>query len=164
MHLLLPVPVTGFLALLLPITAWAQSASSRYINPPGLVAPTGYTHVVVSPDRRTAYIAGQVAFDSAGKVVGPGDFKAQAEQVFANLSRALASVGASFRDVMKSTTFITDAKHIPALREIRNRHLDPKSPPANTLLIVSALARPELLIEIEAIVALKPPVHRDLGD
>jgi enamine deaminase RidA (YjgF/YER057c/UK114 family) len=57
-----------------------------------------------------------VAFDSAGNLVGGSDFKAQAEQVFANLGRALASVGASLADVVKSTTFITDAKHVPALR------------------------------------------------
>jgi enamine deaminase RidA (YjgF/YER057c/UK114 family) len=132
-----------------------------------LVAPTGYTHVVVSADGRTVYIAGQVAFDSSGKVVGGSDFKAQAEQVFANLARALSSVCASFGDVVKSTTFITDARQVPALREIRNRYLDPKRPPANTLLVVSALARPELLIEIEAIAVLRSPlpsVYRHLGN
>jgi enamine deaminase RidA (YjgF/YER057c/UK114 family) len=74
----------------------AQTPGPQFINPPGLTRPTGYTHVVVSADGRTAYVAGQVAFDSTGKVVGVGDFQAQAEQVFANLRRALASVGASF--------------------------------------------------------------------
>src|SRR5262245_50622591 len=81
----------------------AQTAGPEFINPPGLTQPTGYTHVVVSSDRHTAYVAGQVAFDSTGKVVGVGDFQAQADQVFANLSRALASVGASFKDVVKTT-------------------------------------------------------------
>jgi enamine deaminase RidA (YjgF/YER057c/UK114 family) len=86
----------------------AQTPKPEFINPPGLTRPTGYTHVVVSADGRTAYIAGQVAFDSTGKVVGVGDFQAQAEQVFANLRRALASVGASFRDVV-NTVFRHDA-------------------------------------------------------
>jgi 2-iminobutanoate/2-iminopropanoate deaminase len=155
------------LTLALSLPASAQATGNTYINPPGLAKPTGYTHVVVGADRRTVYIAGQVAFDSAGKLVGGSDFSAQAEQVFANLRRALASVGASFYDVVKSTTFITDAKHVPALREVRNRHLDPRQPPASTLVVVSALARPEFLIEIEAIAVLATPwpsIHRHLGE
>jgi enamine deaminase RidA (YjgF/YER057c/UK114 family) len=132
----------------------AQTPGPEFINPPGLTRPTGYTHVVVSADGRTAYVAGQVAFDSAGKVVGAGDFQAQADQVFANLRRALASVGASFRDVMKTTTFITDLKNLPALRETRARYFDAAHPPANSLIPVTALARPDLLLEIEAVVDL----------
>ena len=81
----------------------AQTPGREFINPPGLTRPTGYTHVVVSADHRTAYVAGQVAFDSTGMVVGVGDFQAQAEQVFTNLRLALASVGASFADVVKTT-------------------------------------------------------------
>ena len=156
-----PTTITGiFLALVLPISARAQTDGNTYINPPGLATPTGYTHVVVAADRRTVYVAGQVALDSTGKLVGAGDFRAQAEQVFANLRRALASVGASFADVVKSTTFITDAKQVPALREVRTRYLDPKHLPASTLLVVSALARPELLIEIEVVAVLKAPLSR----
>lgn len=132
----------------------AQTAGPQFINPPGLTQPTGYTHVVVSADRHTAYIAGQVAFDSTGKVVGAGDFQAQADQVFANLKRALVSVGASFKDVMKTTTFLTDLKNLAALREARARYFDAKQPPANSLIPVATLARPELLLEIEAVVDL----------
>jgi 2-iminobutanoate/2-iminopropanoate deaminase len=139
---------------LAPAHLTAQESGPRFINPPGLSRPTGYTHVVVSPDGRTAYIAGQVAYDSAGRVVGGGDFRAQAAQVFANLALALASVGAGFRYVMKTTTYLTDLKNVPALREIRARHFDAAHPPANTLIPVSALARPELLLEIEAVVAV----------
>jgi len=132
----------------------AQTPKPEFINPPGLTRPTGYTHVVVSADGRTAYIAGQVAFDSTGKVVGVGDFQAQAEQVFANLRRALASVGASFRDVVKTTTVLTDLKNLPALRDTRARYFDTTHPPANTLVPVTTLARPDLLLEIEAVVDL----------
>jgi enamine deaminase RidA (YjgF/YER057c/UK114 family) len=134
--------------------AQAQTAGPQFINPPGLTQPTGYTHVVVSADHRTAYVAGQVAFDSTGKVVGVGDFQAQAEQVFTNLRRALASVGASFADVVKTTTFITDLKNLAALREIRARYFDAAHPPASTLVPVMTLARPDLLLEIEAVVDL----------
>lgn len=138
--------------------AQAQTPGSTHINPRGLVTPTGYTHVVVAADRRTVYIAGQVAFDSTGKVVGNGDFKAQGEQVFANLRRALASVGASFADLVKTTTLVTDVKNVPALRDIRARYLDPTHPPANTL-IVATLARPELLLEIEGVAVLREPLR-----
>lgn len=115
--------------------AEAQESGNRYINPPGLTKPTGYTHVVLSADRRTVYIAGQVAFDSTGKVVGVGDFRAQADQVYGNLRKALA------------------AKNLPALREIRVKYMGPENPPANTL-IVANLARPELLLEIEGVAVL----------
>jgi enamine deaminase RidA (YjgF/YER057c/UK114 family) len=109
---------------------------------------------VIAPDGRTVYIAGQVAFDSSGKVVGEGDFTAQAEQVFRNLQRALESVGGSMADLVKTTTFVTDIKHVPALREVRTRYLARNQPPANTLVAVSSLARAELLIEIEGVALL----------
>jgi enamine deaminase RidA (YjgF/YER057c/UK114 family) len=118
------------------------------------VKPNGYTHVVLSGDGRTVYIAGQVAFDSAGAVVGGTDFRAQAEQVYGNLRKALASVGGSFSDLVKTTTLVTDLKQLGTLREVRARYLDPAHPPANTLIPVTALARPELLLEIEAVAVL----------
>lgn len=145
--------------MLAPATAHAQAGESRYINPPGLVKPTGYTHVVLGADGRTVYIAGQVAFDSAGAVVGAGDFRAQAERVFVNLRIALAGVGATFSDVVKTTTFVTDVSNAAVLREIRGKHLDPLRPPANSLIAVAALARPDLLIEIEAVAVLKRPLR-----
>ena len=147
----------GLSALLLLMSAsatQAQTPGPEFINPSGLTKPSGYTHVVVSADRRTAYIAGQVAVDSTGKVVGVGDFKAQAEQVFANLQRALASVNASFGDVVKTTTFITDLKNLSTLRETRSRYFDASHAPANSLIPVATLARPELLLEIEGVVDL----------
>ena len=142
------------LLALLPCAAAAQGTGTRYINPKGLVKPTGYTHLVIAPDGRTVYIAGHVAFDSTGKVVGEGDFAAQAEQVFRNLKQALESVGGSMADLVKTTTFITDIKYVPALRDVRGRYLAKTQPPANTLVAVSSLARPELLIEIEGVAVL----------
>ena len=142
------------LIALLPCAAAAQGTGTRYINPKGLVKPTGYTHLVIAPDGRTVYIAGQVAFDSTGKVVGGGDFAAQAEQVFRNLQHALESVGGSMADLVKTTTFITDIKHVPALRDARARYLAKTQPPANSLVAVSSLARAELLIEIEGVAVL----------
>jgi enamine deaminase RidA (YjgF/YER057c/UK114 family) len=145
------------LLLFLPVPLNAQGL--RYINPPTLAKPTGYTHVVVAPDGRTVYIAGQVALDSTGQLVGSGDFRRQAEQVIRNLQRALASVGGTLDDVAKTTTFITDLKYLPALREVRSRYLSAQRPPASTLLVVSSLARPEYLIEVEAIAVLSTVVR-----
>jgi enamine deaminase RidA (YjgF/YER057c/UK114 family) len=150
------------LALLasLPISvAVAQESSMRYVNPSGLVKPTGYTHLVIAPDGRTVYIAGQVAFDSTGQLVGGSDFRAQAEQVYQNLDRALKSVGGSLVDLVKTTTFITDIKYVPTLRDVRTRHLDRAHPPANTLVSVESLARADLLIEIEGIALLPTTVR-----
>jgi enamine deaminase RidA (YjgF/YER057c/UK114 family) len=154
----LTVLVALFLLLPHPTLA-AQGAAPRFINPPSLAKPTGYTHVVVAPDGRTVYVAGQVALDSTCQVVGSGDFRSQAEQVFRNLDRAMTSVGGSLQDVVKTTTFITDLKYLPALREVRAKHLDAARPPASTLLVVSSLARAEFLIEIEAVAVLRRGVR-----
>ena len=81
--------LSGFLVV---ATTHAQGSGNRYINPPGLVKPTGYTHVVLAADRRTVYIAGQVALDKSGKLVGEGDMRAQLRQVCENIGRALRSV------------------------------------------------------------------------
>lgn len=135
----------------------AQTAEPQYIDPPSLTHPTGYTQVVVAPDGRTVYVAGQNATDSAGQVVGGTDFQAQAAAAYTNLQRALASVGGSLKDIVKTTTFLTDARQIPLLRPVRTRFLDATHPPANTLVIISSLARPNLLIEVEAVAILPTP-------
>lgn len=152
--------VSLLLLALAPGVVGAQGPGTRYINPKGLVKPAGYTHLVIAPDGRTVYIAGQVAFDSAGKVVGQGDFAAQAEQVFRNLRYALESVGGSMGDLVKTTTFITDIQHLPALREARTRYFAKSQPPANTLVAVSSLARAELMIEIEGVAVLRSIVRQ----
>lgn len=131
-----------------------MDAQVRRINPSTLSAPTGYTHVTIGPDGRTVHIAGQVALDARGQLVGAGDFRAQATQVFANLRLALEAVGATFDDVLKMTTFVTDVSQVAVFREVRNTVLRPDQLPANTLVEVKALARPEWLIEIEAVAML----------
>jgi enamine deaminase RidA (YjgF/YER057c/UK114 family) len=122
-------------------------------NPPGLSTPRGYTHVVSASGGRTLYIAGQVAFNDQGEVVGKGDLRAQTRQVFENLRLALAGAGASFKDVVKWTTYVVNfkAEDLPVLREVRTEVLKDVTPPASTLVGVQALANPDFLIEIEAI-------------
>ena len=134
-------------------------------NPPDLSRPTGYTHVVeTSGAVRTIYVAGQIAFDRSGAVVGAGDMKAQAEQVFQNLEIALAAAGAKFSDVVKMNTYVTDMSKVQVVREVRAKYLGTTAP-ASTLVQVPALARPELMIEIEVIAVVPdPPGLRRLGD
>ena len=137
--------------LMLPVLAFAQV---KRTNPPTLSKPTGYMHVVeVTGPGKTIYIAGQIALDKDGKVVGEGDMKAQAEQVFKNLEAALAAAGAKFSDVVKMNTYITDMDKAPAVREVRARYFG-ETMPASTLVQVPKLARPEFLLEIEVIAAV----------
>jgi enamine deaminase RidA (YjgF/YER057c/UK114 family) len=124
----------------------------RYINPDDLHPPTGYTHVVEIQPGRIAYISGQVAHNKAGELVGNGDIVAQTRQVFENLKTALVALDASFDDVIKLNYYAVDASRLAEIREVRNDYLT--SPPASTFVVVKGLVRPELLIEIEAIVAL----------
>jgi len=87
-----------------------------------------------------------------GEVVGKGDIRAQTEQPFRNLQIALASAGATFRDVVKLSFFVVGLKpeYVPVIREIRSRYLAADQPPATTLVGVSALVGVDWLIEIEA--------------
>jgi enamine deaminase RidA (YjgF/YER057c/UK114 family) len=123
-------------------------------NPASLHKPFGYTHVVEAAPRRTIYISGQVAFDQAGNLVGANDLKAQTGQVFENLQAALESAGASFDQVAKITIFMVDASQIQTYRDVRDRYLKDRLP-ASTLVQVVRLARPEWLIEIEAIAVVE---------
>jgi reactive intermediate/imine deaminase len=142
---------------LLPVVSGLMLAQSKpqiqRINPPALSAPTGYTHVVQVNGGRTIYIAGQVSLDKAGNVVGAGDFKAQTRQVFDNLKAALAAVGATFDNVVKTNMYVTDLSEVQALRDIRKGYYGGDSP-ASTLVQVVRLARPEFMIEVEAIAVI----------
>jgi reactive intermediate/imine deaminase len=122
----------------------------QYLNPPALSAPTGYTHVVQVQGGRTIYIAGQVALDKSGNLVGKGDFAAQTTQVFENLKSALAAGGATFDNLVKVTTFVTDLAQMQTLRSIRAKYYG-KNAPASTLVQITKLANDDLMIEIEAI-------------
>jgi enamine deaminase RidA (YjgF/YER057c/UK114 family) len=129
----------------------------QFINPPGLSTPRGYTHVVTTPLGRLVFIAGQVATDANGQLVGAGDLRAQAEQVFENLKTALAAAGATFADVVKGTTFIVGYKpeDRAIIAEVRSRYLPAEQPPTSTLVGVQALALPEFLIEVEVIAVVQ---------
>ena len=149
---------TTLVAALVP-DALAQTgerpmANTRFINPPTISKPPGYTHVVeVTGPGRIVYIAGQLGIDASGKM--GGDFKAQVEIAFANLKAALDSVGAKVDQIVKINSYIVDiGKNIPGFREVRDKSLNMAAPPASTTIGVPELARPGALFEIEAVVML----------
>ncbi len=122
----------------------------KHLNPTTLHKPTGYTHVVEVTGGRTLYISGQVALDQSGVCVGGSDLGAQARQVFENMRAALAASDATLDHVVKITVFITDVSQILAFREVRDSVFTGPLP-ASTLVEVRRLARPEFLIEVEAV-------------
>ena len=126
------------------------SAMIRRANPAGLYPPNGYTHVVEATGGRTVYISGQVPMDAKGNVVGAGDFRAQATQVFENLKTALTAAGAGFGDVVKSNYYVLDMTNIGVLREVRAKYVG-AAPPASTLVEVKRLANDAFLVEIEVV-------------
>ncbi len=100
---------------------------------------------------RTIYIAGQIALDQSGKIVGLNDFRAQAQQVFENLKAALAAAETDFTHVIKLNMYVVDISQLPILREVRDRYVNTANPPASTLVEIRRLAREEFLLEIEAV-------------
>ena len=126
------------------------------INPPALSEPRGYVHVTIVPAGKHVYISGQVALDKAGNVVGKGDLAAQAEQVYKNLGEALKAAGASFADVFKLTTYVVDVTpdKVAAVRAARAKAFASEPFPSSTLVGVTGLVIPDLLLEVEAIAAI----------
>jgi enamine deaminase RidA (YjgF/YER057c/UK114 family) len=132
-----------------------ETSNVKLSNPPAIHKPVGYSHVAEVTKGKLVYIAGQVALDADGKLVGKDDFAAQARQVFANLKAALESAGASFHNVIKLNYYCADsvdpAVHLPMVREIRDGLLNTAAPPVSTFVVVRRLVRPEWLIEVEAV-------------
>jgi enamine deaminase RidA (YjgF/YER057c/UK114 family) len=136
-----------------------MSETVKYNNPSGLAKPLGaYSHVARARTSELVFIAGQVAVNEAGELVGKGDFGVQMRQVFDNLGRALRSEGLSFTNVTKFTTFLVHSQDIEEFMTVR-KELFPKLYPSgqyppNTLLVVDRLVGEHFLIEVEGIAAV----------
>ncbi len=129
------------------------------INPEGLPKPEPYRQVAVASGSRLVFLAGQVARTASGDRVGVGDLAAQVEQAYLNVATALAAVGGSFDDVAKLTLYLVDWSEdkLPALGEGVGRAaarlgVDPVKP--ITLIPVTALGEPDLLVEVDATAVL----------
>ena len=128
-------------------------------NPDALARPLGqYSHITRVKASEFLFIAGQVAADKDGKLVGADDFDAQCAQVFANIEAALSSQGAGFANVVEFTTYLVHSQDIPKFMAFRRREFpkmfpDRKYPP-NTLLMVDRLVKEAFLVEVQTIAAV----------
>ena len=116
------------------------------------VHPTnGYSHV--ARVGKTLYVAGQVGKDVNDEIVGRGDIRAQARQIYTNMQNVLKECGGDLRHIVKMTTILTHYDYLDHYRAVRNEFFSDPYPP-NTLLVVESLAHPDLLMEVEAIAEL----------
>ena len=129
-----------------------EKEAVRFVKSNTLPPSPGYSQAVeVRKGARFIYIAGQVAMDRSGKLVGEGDFKAQTKQTFENLKAALQASGATFNNVVKLNSYFVDMTQLPAFREVRDTYINTANPPASTAVKVAGLFRDGFLLEVEAV-------------
>jgi reactive intermediate/imine deaminase len=129
---------------------------TRTVNPDSIAPPAGsYSHAVrlELDGAALVFVSGQLPLDAQGRLVGEGDMARQTEQVFENLRAILEANGASFRDVVRIGSYLTDLSQLAAMREVRVRYLA-EEPPASTLVGVSGLVLPGALLEVELVAAV----------
>lgn len=127
--------------------------ATKFHNPKSVALAGKYSlGTEVDPDARLVFVSGQVGVDSKGKL-GAGIEK-QVELTWKNIGQVLKSAGMGYKDIVKITGFITDARYMAAYREVRGRFIG-EPYPASTLVIVSGLADPGMLVEIEVVAAKK---------
>lgn len=130
----------------------SEKSAVRFIKSGTLPPSPGYSQAVeIRPGARIIYIAGQVAMDGSGKLIGEGDLRAQATQTFENLKAALQASGAGFENVVKLNSYFVDMSQLPAFREVRDKYVNTANPPASTAVQVSRLFREGFLVEVEAV-------------
>ena len=128
----------------------------HHVSPPDTynsLTSRGYTQVVsVEGASRMIFVSGQLPLDASGDVVGPGDIERQTRVAFDNLEKSLRAAGAAISNIVKLTTYVTDVvNHPPEIRKVRTAIFGADTPPASTMIEVPRFARPEILIEIDAI-------------
>jgi len=124
------------------------------LNPDGLPVPRGsYSLVNIAQPGRMVFIAGQTASDHEGKVVGVGDARAQTQFILQKIKSAVEAAGGTINDVVAMNVFSTDVKYHRDINETRREVLGSNFP-TSTMVQVVALARPELLLEINAIAVI----------
>ncbi len=124
--------------------------TKEIIRPNGMLNSPGYSHAVMKTGA-PVFISGQVAQDATGALVGEGDIEAQVRQVFLNLRTVVNACGGSMDDIVKINVYVTDLSHRPAVAAARLAHFRPGFMPASTFVVVSSLADPRMLVEIEAV-------------
>ncbi len=126
----------------------------KTIQPKSLHDPRPrYSQGIRATGGKLLFIAGQTAVDQAGNVVGKGDIEKQAEQVFQNLTAVLKAAGGSFKNLVMTTTYITDIKYREGYNKVRLKYYQ-DSHPTSTLVVVKGLANEDYLLEIAGIAVL----------
>ena len=123
------------------------------IATPEVKPVANYTLATRLEGSRLLYISGQVAWDASGNIVGTGDVRAQARQVFHNLQSVLQAAGGDLSNLMKITTYITKIEDFPAVAEARAEVFRGELP-ASTLIVVKSLFHPDFLIEVEGVAGI----------
>jgi enamine deaminase RidA (YjgF/YER057c/UK114 family) len=141
-------------ALLAFTTLGAMASEVKFLNPDGLFKPGTFSQVAITKGERVVYISGQTARDATSAIVAKGDVKKQAQRVFENLRVAVEAAGGSMADIAKITTYVVNLGPDDRvwIGEMVKQHFP--HPPAHTLVGISALAAPELLVEVEAVAVL----------
>jgi enamine deaminase RidA (YjgF/YER057c/UK114 family) len=128
--------------------------NKEHVNPASWQEKFGYSQGCrVDGAERLLFVAGQIALDESGDVVGEGDFEAQTRQVFTNMGRVLELAGMSFENLVQIAGFLTDIGQLSTYARVRDEFVDTSAPPASTTIGVTSLALPELLVEVNAIAA-----------
>ena len=125
----------------------------EHLNPEGMHRNPAFSQaVVVTNPGRTIYIGGQNAVNAQGEIVGKGDLAAQTEQIFENLGMVLEAAGVTLHDIVKWSMFIVEGQDLRPGFEVFQKHWGTEhQPPAITAAMVTSLANPDFLVEIEAI-------------
>lgn len=135
--------------------------AKKTLSPPGMPVPRGsYSQVVIPKPGRLVFIAGNTASDPDGKVIGLGDIRAQTQYTLEKIKRGVEAAGGTLGDIVSMTVFTTDARYHPTVNEVRRDFLGSDFP-TSTMVQVVALARPELLIEINAIAVVPESSVKD---
>lgn len=132
-----------------------MSNKSVGTNPASVSPPIKphYSNSVRTESGPLLFVAGQVALDAAGKLVGEGDIRAQATQVLENIRNIVEANGGGMADIVQVTVYVRDIDAFNSVSDIRESYF-PSDGPASAIVEVSALAWPEFLIEISAVAAL----------
>jgi enamine deaminase RidA (YjgF/YER057c/UK114 family) len=124
---------------------------------PGVAPGRGYAHAL-TVSGRLAFLAGQVALDADGQLVGAGDLAAQTRQALSNVLAILRTLGADWQHVLRFNWYVLDATQVQTIRDVRDEvirsTLGDQVNPASTLVQVAALFRPDILVEVEVVAAL----------
>ena len=145
------LPFLFFLFASLAVFSQTDTSIVNFKNPSSVAAPKGYSHAAVIDlgNSQMVLLSGQVPLDNKGNLVGKDDFSKQTEQVFLNIRNIISELGGTMDNIIKIGIYTVDISQIQSFRDVRNRFINIKNPPASTLVQVTKLFRDDVLLEVE---------------